>query len=124
MIWRSGVVVSRRTSWAGAREFEVEVTDGAAPLAAGTRVRALAYPDLVGDPGDAVGQRVLLTASALARGLGTGGYAMVVAFPDAPASPIRNLPRPHRQGPAPLQYLTLRGRRAGVRASLRDGRRG
>lgn len=42
--------------------------------------RALAYPALVGrpEPGDVV----LLNTTALAMGLGTGGYAMVVAVPD------------------------------------------
>lgn len=42
--------------------------------------RALAYPALVGrpEPGDGV----LLNTTALAMGLGTGGYAMVVAVPD------------------------------------------
>ncbi|GAA3511614.1 DUF3866 family protein [Actinocatenispora rupis] len=43
-------------------------------------VRALAYPVLVGEP--AVGDRVLLNTTALALGLGTGGYALVVAVPD------------------------------------------
>jgi hypothetical protein len=43
-------------------------------------VPALAYPELVGEP--AVGDRVLLNLNALARGLGTGGYALVVALPD------------------------------------------
>lgn len=43
-------------------------------------VSALAYPELVGDP--APGDRVLLNTSALALGLGTGGYALVVAMPD------------------------------------------
>ena len=41
---------------------------------------ALAYPDLVGRP--EVGDVVLLNTSALALGLGTGGYALVVAVPD------------------------------------------
>ncbi|GAA3102174.1 DUF3866 family protein [Streptosporangium carneum] len=43
-------------------------------------MRALAYPALVGrpEPGDAV----LLNTTALAMGLGTGGYAMVVALPN------------------------------------------
>lgn len=108
MIWRNGVVVARRSSWAGAREFEVEITEGAEPLAAGTRVRALAYPDLVGDPDDAVGLRVLLTASALARRLGTGGYAMVVAFPDAlPRDPDPQPGHIVKARYTPLQYLTL-----------------
>ncbi|GAA3721624.1 DUF3866 family protein [Spinactinospora alkalitolerans] len=42
--------------------------------------RALAYTELVGRP--RVGDRVLLNTTALAMGLGTGGYAMVVAVPD------------------------------------------
>jgi hypothetical protein len=43
-------------------------------------MRALAYPALVGTP--RAGDRVLLNAGALALGLGTGGYALVVALPD------------------------------------------
>jgi Protein of unknown function (DUF3866) len=43
-------------------------------------VRALAYPALVGTP--AVGDRVLLNVGAQLMGLGTGGYALVVALPD------------------------------------------
>jgi hypothetical protein len=43
-------------------------------------VRALAYPALVGSPEP--GDRVLLNVNALALGLGTGGYALVVALPD------------------------------------------
>ena len=53
---------------------------------AGRTVRALAYPELTGlpEPGD----RVLLNTSALDLGLGTGGYALVVAIPDRlPADP-------------------------------------
>jgi hypothetical protein len=43
-------------------------------------IRALAYPALVGSP--RVGDRVLLNVTALEAGLGTGGYALVVALPD------------------------------------------
>jgi hypothetical protein len=43
-------------------------------------VRALSYPALVGDA--EVGDRVLLNVGALELGLGTGGYALVVAIPD------------------------------------------
>jgi 8-oxo-dGTP pyrophosphatase MutT (NUDIX family) len=43
-------------------------------------VRALAYPQLTGPP--VVGDRVLLNTTALDLGLGTGGYALVVAIPD------------------------------------------
>lgn len=52
----------------------------------GDAVRALAYPALVGHPQP--GDRVLLNVGALLMGLGTGGYAMVVALPDRlPADP-------------------------------------
>ena len=43
-------------------------------------MRALAYPHLTGTPQP--GDRVLLNTSALDLGLGTGGYALVVAIPD------------------------------------------
>ena len=43
-------------------------------------VRALAYPALTGRPEP--GDRVLLNTTALHQGLGTGGYALVVAIPD------------------------------------------
>jgi hypothetical protein len=46
----------------------------------GSDVRALAYPALVGLPRP--GDRVLLNTTALDLGLGTGGYAFVVAIPD------------------------------------------
>ena len=61
-----------RREWPGAVELEVTTGDG--PL------RALAYPALTGRP--QAGDRVLLNATALELGLGTGGYALVVALPD------------------------------------------
>ncbi|MFI7428186.1 DUF3866 family protein [Micromonospora sp. NPDC049836] len=77
--WRSGTVTAVRRRWAGAVELDVDLPDGA-------RMRALAYPALVGDPQP--GDRVLLNAGALLMGLGTGGYALVVALPDRlPADP-------------------------------------
>ena len=74
--WRNGTVGGTRREWPGAVELDVSV-DGAAED--GT-VRALAYPALTGypEPGD----RVLLNTSALDLGLGTGGYALVIAVPD------------------------------------------
>ncbi|MGW5581332.1 DUF3866 family protein, partial [Micromonospora chokoriensis] len=71
--WRTGTVATLRRQWTGAVELDVDLPDG-------TRMRAMAYPDLVGmpEPGD----RVLLNAGALLMGLGTGGYALVVALPD------------------------------------------
>lgn len=50
----------------------------------GRDLRALAYVDVVGSP--AAGDRVLLNTTALDRGLGTGGYAVVTAVPDRPAA--------------------------------------
>jgi Protein of unknown function (DUF3866) len=76
--WRSGEVSARRREWNGALELDVDV--------AGSRVRALAYPALTGAPEP--GDRVLLNTSALDLGLGTGGYALVIAIPDRlPADP-------------------------------------
>jgi hypothetical protein len=75
------VVSALQREWAGAAELAVAV-DGA-PM------RALAYPALTGRPQP--GDRVLLNTSALALGLGTGGYALVVAvpgrLPEDPAGP-------------------------------------
>lgn len=77
--WRSGLVRSVGTSWPGAVELEVDV-------AGEDTVQALAYDEIVGSP--EVGDRVLLNTTAWSMGLGTGGYAMVVALPDRlPADP-------------------------------------
>jgi hypothetical protein len=66
------VVTALRRQWPGAAELEVTV--------AGATVRALAYPRLTGQP--EIGDTVLLNTGALDLGLGTGGYALVVALPD------------------------------------------
>ncbi len=60
-----------RREWAGAVELDVDV--------AGAALRALAYPRLTGRPEP--GDEVLLNTSALDLGLGTGGYALVIAVP-------------------------------------------
>jgi Protein of unknown function (DUF3866) len=70
--WRSAVVARVRREWQGA--VEVEVTTGDGPR------RALAYPALTGRP--QAGDRVLLNDTAVQLGLGTGGYALVIAVPD------------------------------------------
>ncbi|MGK5685322.1 DUF3866 family protein [Actinoplanes sp. URMC 104] len=76
--WRSGTVQAVRRRWHGAAELDVVTAEG--PL------RALAYVELVGEPEP--GDRVLLNVGALVMGLGTGGYALVVALPDRlPADP-------------------------------------
>jgi hypothetical protein len=70
--WRDATVSGTRREWPGAVELDVSV-DGAL-------VRALAYPALTGYPRP--GDRVLVNTTALDLGLGTGGYALVVAIPD------------------------------------------
>ncbi len=76
--WRSGEVSALGRSWPGAVELQVQVGEDT--------VQALAYPRLTGAPQP--GDRVLLNTTALDLGLGTGGYALVVAIPDRlPAEP-------------------------------------
>lgn len=70
--WREGRVVRVHRQDPGCTEVEVDTADGPIP--------ALAYPHLVGDPQP--GERVLLNTTALSLGLGTGGFALVVAIPD------------------------------------------
>lgn len=84
-----------RREWPGALELDVKLDDEPGPepgtgsnmgpgagsaAEEGAVCRALAYPALVGRP--EAGDAVLLNTTALAMGLGTGGYAMVVAVPD------------------------------------------
>jgi hypothetical protein len=82
--WRRGRVTATGRAWRDTLELTVDVReDGAVP--------ALAYRSVVGTP--EVGDDVLLNTTAWAQGLGTGGYAMVVAIPDRlppdPAGPGR-----------------------------------
>src|SRR5450755_1246130 len=86
--WREGRVTALLRQWQGAVELDVEVYDSAPARWVGCR--ALAYPALVGRPEP--GDLVLLNTTALERGLGTGGYAMVVAIPGRP--PIERQPGP------------------------------
>lgn len=112
MTWRIGTVISTGRSWRGARELEVTLDrplPGHGAAAGPVTVRALAYTDLVGDP--APGDALLLNVSALARGLGTGGYALVVG----PAAAATHLPPDPAPGPGhlvkarytPLQTMVL-----------------
>lgn len=65
------MVTAVRREWPGAAELDV--------IVAGASLTALAYPRLTGRPQP--GDEVLLNTSALDLGLGTGGYALVVAVP-------------------------------------------
>lgn len=88
--WRRATVRAVLTDRPGAREVTAVLhtpLPGADEVA---EVRALAYTDLVGAPEP--GDDVLLNVSALARRLGTGGFALVTAIPgrlpaDPPPSP-------------------------------------
>jgi hypothetical protein len=101
--WRSGQVLRVRRQWRGAVELDVAVDGG--------ELRALAYPELVGTP--EAGDRVLLNVGALVMGLGTGGYALVVALPDRlPADPVgdgatRDSGHMVKARYTPLQAITL-----------------
>ncbi|QJC21769.1 DUF3866 family protein [Arcanobacterium buesumense] len=73
MMYRHGVILTIRRSWGPACEYLVRLDDK-------REVRALGYVPLIGllAPGDAV----VLSASAYERGLGTGGYMLIVLAPD------------------------------------------
>src|SRR5215203_1904672 len=77
--WRRGQVVETGRRGRDTLQLTVEVADEG-------RLPALAYPSVVGVP--QIGDDVLLNTTALAQGLGTGGFALVVAVPDRlPADP-------------------------------------
>ncbi|MCK9868314.1 DUF3866 family protein [Nocardiopsis dassonvillei] len=87
--WRRGEVRQILPSWPGVVLCAVALEPvtgadrrGREAAGAGGEVtcRALAYTDLVGSP--EAGDTVLLNTGALDLGLGTGGYALVVAVPD------------------------------------------
>ncbi len=65
------MVLALQREWDGAVELDVRV--------GGALLPALAFPELTGRPSP--GDEVLLNVTALELGLGTGGYALVVAIP-------------------------------------------
>ncbi len=77
IIWADGTVTGLRGQWKGAVELTVMRRDASET----TEIPALVYTDLMAIP--RVGDRVLLNVAALERGLGTGGYALVIAVLDA-----------------------------------------
>ena len=101
MQWRAGTVVAAVRRWPGAVECDVALEGSAVGP-----VRALAYTAMVGEP--AVGERVLLNASALLKGLGTGGLAFVVARPDdLPADPPPGTGHIVKARYTPMQQMLL-----------------
>ena len=85
IIWADGTVVAIQRTWPGAVEITVARRDAGA-------VRALAYTTLMAAP--TVGDRVLLNVAALDRGLGTGGYALVIAVLDPDGQVVAQPPQP------------------------------
>ena len=108
ILWREGRVASVGRSWGasggwgGAVELEVEVHAGGD----WSSCRALAYPALTGTPEP--GELVLLNTTALERGLGTGGYALVVAIPQrVPVDPVQGPGHIVKARYTPLQAMVL-----------------
>jgi Protein of unknown function (DUF3866) len=79
--------------------------------AAAAEVPALAYTDLMAAP--AIGDRVLLNVAALERGLGTGGYALVIAVLDAAGRVTAQPPQPSGHL-VKARYLPLQAMVAGA----------
>ena len=92
------MVASLGRSWPGAVELSAELEGGQA-------VRALAHPPLVGDP--RVGDVVLLNVAALDLGLGTGGYALVVALPERLPADVEGPGHLVKARYTPLQAVVL-----------------
>jgi len=88
IIWADGVVTAIRAIRPGAVELEVTRRDRGEP----DEIRALAYTTLMAIPKP--GDRVLLNVAALDRGLGTGGYALVIAVLDPNGQVTEQPPQP------------------------------
>jgi hypothetical protein len=106
IIWADGEVTGLRGRWKGAVELTVTRRD-----ATGSEVPALAYTDLMAAP--AIGDRVLLNVAALERGLGTGGYALVIAVLDAAGRATAQPPQPSGHL-VKARYLPLQAMVAGA----------
>lgn len=94
-----------RSTRPGYTEVEADL-DQALPGTTITHIRAVAYTEAVGDP--QVGDTVLLNVSALAKRLGTGGFGLVVALPDAlPADPPEGPGHLVKDRYSPMQTMVL-----------------
>jgi Protein of unknown function (DUF3866) len=107
IIWADGTVTDVRGQWKGAVELSVARRDATST----SEVAALAYTDLMAAP--AVGDRVLMNVAALERGLGTGGYALVIAVLDAEGKVAAQPPQPSGHL-VKARYLPLQAMVAGA----------
>lgn len=105
IVWADGVVTEVRATWPGAVEVAARRAD------TGETCRALAYTDLT--PAPRTGDRLLLNVAALDRGLGTGGYALVVAVLDPGGHATAQPPAP-RGHLVKARYLPLQAMVAGA----------
>jgi hypothetical protein len=104
--WREATVQRLAEQWPGAAIFEVTSADLAPQGPGGETIPALAYTSLVGMPRP--GDRVLLNVTALERGLGTGGLALIVAIPDRlPPDPAATAGHVVKARYTPLQTMVL-----------------
>ncbi len=97
--WSEAVVSALGQRRSGAVELTVRLAEH------GDAVPALAYTDVVGQP--QVGDRCLVNTNALARGLGTGGLALVVALPDRLPAPVEEPGHLVKARYTPLQAMVL-----------------
>ena len=107
IIWADGTVTGLRGQWKGAVELTVARRDAIEA----TEVPALVYTDLM--PAPVVGDRVLMNVAALERGLGTGGYALVIAVLDAEGRVTAQPPQPSGHL-VKARYLPLQAMVAGA----------
>jgi Protein of unknown function (DUF3866) len=107
IIWADGTVTDVRGQWKGAVELSVARRDATSA----SEVAALAYTDLMAAP--AIGDRVLMNVAALERGLGTGGYALVIAVLDAEGKVTAQPPQPSGHL-VKARYLPLQAMVAGA----------
>ncbi|WP_193078199.1 DUF3866 family protein [Brevibacterium aurantiacum] len=103
--WRRGTVTTIRSTRPGYTEVEADI-DQALPGTTITHIKAVAYTEAIGHP--QVGDTVLLNVSALAKRLGTGGFGLVIALPDAlPADPPEGPGHLVKDRYSPLQTMVL-----------------
>ena len=107
IIWADGTVTGLRGQWKGAVELTVARRDAIEAA----EVPALVYTDLM--PAPVVGDRVLMNVAALERGLGTGGYALVIAVLDAEGRVAAQPPQPSGHL-VKARYLPLQAMVAGA----------
>ncbi|MGO3071301.1 MAG: DUF3866 family protein, partial [Brevibacterium linens] len=103
--WRKGIVAAIRSTRPGYTELDVDL-DETVPGTDVRSIRAIAYTDAVGQPQSQ--DTVIVNVSALAKRLGTGGFGLIVALPDAlPTDPPEGPGHLVKDRYSPLQTMVL-----------------